>query len=142
VTAEPERHRVRWPWVIVAIFVLVGIALVTGIGLIRGSAEERRAAPPSPKRAPHTITDRQYNFVSVGTPRAQVLLGLSKQPADRAEYRRVFPAATTNRSCVYYYGEAPRISYSFCFGDRGTLISKTTRSLPVSIRDPSANTST
>jgi hypothetical protein len=135
-TAEPEHHRVRWPWVVVTIFVLVGLALVTGIGLISGAAEEPPAAPPSPKRAPHTITDRQYDFVSVGTPRARVLAGLAKQPADRAEYRRVFPAATTDSSCAYYYGEAPRISYSFCFGDQGTLISKTTRSLPVSIREP------
>lgn len=140
--AEPEPRRVRWPWVVGAIVVLVGLAAATGIGVISGAPEEPRTAPASPQRAPHTITDVAYNFVTVGTPRARVLTGLGKRPADRAEYRRVFPIATTDNACAYYYGRAPRISYSFCFNEKDTLISKTTRSLPVSVREPSTKAST
>ncbi len=132
--ATPESRRVRWPWVVVAIFVLVGIAVATGIGTISRAPEERRAAPSTPLRAPHTISEVAYNFVTVGTSRTRVIAGLGKQPASRAEYRRVFPVATMDNACAYFYGKESRVSYSFCFDDKGTLISKTTRSLPVSVR--------
>ena len=107
--AAPEPHRVRWPWVVVAIFVLVGMALATGFGMISGAPEERPAAPPTPQRAPHTISDVAYNFVTVGTSRARVINGLGKQPVSRAEYRRVFPIATIDNACAYFYGKAPRV---------------------------------
>jgi len=137
----PEARRVRWPWVVGAIVVLVGIAVATGFGMISGAPEEPRAAPSTPLRAPHTISEVAYNFVTVGTSRTRVIAGLGKQPASRAEYRRVFPIATMDNSCAYFYGKAPRVSYSFCFDDKGTLISKTTRSLPVSVRGPGSKTS-
>lgn len=137
----PEARRVRWPWVLVAIFVLVGIAVATGFGMISGAPEEQRAVPSTPPRAPHTISDVAYNFVTVGTSRARVVDGLGKQPVSRAEYRRVFPIATTNNACAYFYGNAPRISYSFCFDQNDKLVSKTTRSLPVSVGGPSTKAS-
>jgi hypothetical protein len=141
IVAAPEPRRVRWPWVVVAIFVLVGIAVATGFGMISGAPEERRTTPPTPQRALHMISDVSYNFVTVGTSRTRVIDGLGKQPASRAEYRRVFPIATTDNACAYFYGKAPRVSYSFCFDDKDKLISKTTRSLPVSVREPTTKAS-
>ncbi len=136
--ATTEGHRVRWPWVVVIIFVLVAIAVATGVGLSRGTAEEQTVAKPTAHRAAHTITDVQYNFVNIGTPRARVIRGLGKPAVDRAEYQRVFPAATTNASCAYYYGTASRISYAFCFDGHGQLVSKTTRSLVATVPAPKA----
>lgn len=135
----PEAPRVRWPWVVVAIVVLVGIAVATGFGMISGAPEEQRAAPSTPSRAPHTISDVAYGFVTVGTSHARVIEGLGKQPVSRVEYRRVFPIATTDSACAYYYGKEPRISYSFCFDQNDILISKTTRSLPVSAQGTKAS---
>lgn len=139
--AALESRRVRWPWVVVAIVVLVGVAVATGSGMISNAPEERRAAPSTPLRAPHTISEVAYNFVTVGTSRTRVIAGLAKQPATRAEYRRVFPIATMDNSCAYFYGKAPRVSYSFCFDEKGTLISKTAQSLPVSVRELGSTTS-
>jgi hypothetical protein len=127
---------VRWPWVVVIIFVLLGITIATGIGFIRGSAEEGRVIPPIPERAQSTINDVAYNFVTTGTYRAKVIEGLGKRPADRSEYRRVFPAATTDPACAYYYGKAPRISYTFCFDEHDQLVSKTMRSLAATVPAP------
>jgi hypothetical protein len=122
-----EHHRPRWPWVVVSIFVLVGVALATGIGFIDGAATEPRvAAPSAPKRGPHTITPVQFDFVAVGTTRARVLDGLNTPPAPPVEYRRVFPGARVDPSCIYYYARSARGSYRFCFGDDKRVVSKTT----------------
>jgi hypothetical protein len=141
VTPAPEpTHRVRWPWVVVIIVSLVAVVTASGIGIIRGTATENHPAPLSPRRAPYTITDRQYDFVTVGTTRARVINGLDKLPADRSEYRRVFPDATTDEACAYYYGTAARRSFAFCFDGEDRLTSKTIRSLPatVPVRDAKA----
>lgn len=133
VTSPPvPTHRPRWPWVVIAIFVLLGFAFASGVGFIDGSATEPRIAPPpSPKRAPHTIAQVQYGFVTVGTGRNRVIAGLGHQPAARADYRRIFPTATTKPACDYYYGKAPKASYAFCFNADGILESKAIRTLPL-----------
>jgi hypothetical protein len=124
--APIEHHRPRWPWVVVSIFVLLGIMLATGIGLIDGAATEPRtvAPPPLPKRAEHTITPVQFHFVTAGTTRARVLDGLNTLPAPPAEYRRVFPGAKVDPTCIYYYGRAESRAYRFCFGDDRRVVSK------------------
>jgi hypothetical protein len=124
--APAEHHRPRWPWVVVSIFVLLGLALLSGVGIIDGSATEPRTAPPPlPKRASHTISPAAFDFVTVGTTRAKVLDGLDRLPAPRAEYKRWYPGAKVDPACVYYYAQPERGSYSFCFGQKSTLISKT-----------------
>jgi hypothetical protein len=127
VTPAPvEHHRPRWPWVVVSIFVLLGLALLSGVGIIDGSATEPRTAPPPlPKRAPHMISPAAFDFVSIGTTRAEVLDGLDRRPAPRAEYKRWYPGAKVDPACVYYYAVPERGSYSFCFGQESTVISKT-----------------
>jgi hypothetical protein len=128
VPAPVEHHRPRWPWVVVSIFVLLGVALATGIGIIDGAATEPRtvATPPVPKRAPHTLTPVQFDFVAVGTARPRVLAGLNTPPAPPVEYRRVFPGAKVDPACIYYYARTARGSYRFCFGDDRRVVSKTT----------------
>jgi hypothetical protein len=112
--------------VVVSIFVLLGLALLTGVGIIDGSATEPRTVPPPlPKRAPHTISSAAFDFVTVGTTRPKVLAGLDKAPAPRAEYRRWYPGAKIDPACIYFYAQPERGSYSFCFGQKNTVISKT-----------------
>jgi hypothetical protein len=128
VDAPVEEHRPRWPWVLVSIAVLLVIVLATGIGLIGGGATEpRTVAPPAlPKRAAHTLTPAQFSIVAVGTDRARVVDGLDTLPAPPKEYRTIFPGAKTDPACIYYYAKTAAGSYTLCFGENDTVVSKTT----------------
>ena len=111
--------------------------LATGFGLISGSAEEPPKALPTPKRAPHTITDVGVR-VRLGRHRAGQGHRRARQAAGApGRVPQVFPAAKINPAASTTTARPPRISYSFCFDEKDNLVAKTTRSLPVSVREPS-----
>jgi len=141
--APVANKRKKWPWVVggitLAFFLLVG-----GVALIAVSvnevvndlnAEEESHAITkaqldailNAERESHAITKAQFNAIAIGTPKADVISTLGKEPEDAQKFvsEGIIDAADVKSSCIYYNesGETFGSRFQFCF-DGNVLTSR------------------
>jgi hypothetical protein len=119
------KHRSRWPWVVLAIFVLFGLGVVGCVALV-GTAANEVAKSINAEQAKHAISQAQFDVVQLGTPKAAVLAGLGKQPEDTSSFSSAAGDVKVQSDCVYYWETGVTFGhyYQFCFNGAGNLESK------------------
>jgi Protein of unknown function (DUF2510) len=117
--------RKKWPWVVGAIALVMVVGFVGCVALV-GTAINEVGKSLSAEQARHAISKTQYDAVTIGTSRADVINQLGKEPQNAQEFENkgVLQDKITS-GCIYYnrrgggFGDA----FQFCFTN-GTLSSK------------------
>jgi hypothetical protein len=119
---QPPRKR-RWPWVLLGLFVLFG-----GCTAIVSSAFKHAVDQLNAEQRQHAITQAQFDSVSIGTSKDDVVNQLGKQPEDAQQFvsKGVFNEGDVKSSCIYYnqVGQSFGSRYQFCFDNNDDLDSK------------------
>lgn len=117
--------RKKWPWLVGAIALVMVVGFVGCIALV-GTAINEVGKSLSAEQARHAISKQQFDAVTIGASRADVINQLGKQPQNAQEFENkgVLQDKITS-GCVYYnrkgggFGDA----FQFCFTN-GALSSK------------------
>jgi len=115
-------RRRRWPWALLAVFVLFGgcgALLIGGLNNAVDSLNKEQAA--------HAITKAQFDSVQLGISQSALESQLGKPPENTSEYvtKGVLSQADIKSSCVYYneVGQSFGSLFQFCF-DNDAMRSK------------------
>lgn len=122
-TVAVKQKRAKWPWVLGAIVLLLGGCSALVVAAVDNAVDELNA-----EQRRHAITKAQFDAVALGTPKAQVIETLGKQPEDQQEFvhEGVLDEEQLKRSCIYYnrVGESFGAPFQFCFDGNDALDAK------------------
>ncbi len=108
----------KWPWVLVAIFLVMLVGFAGCVAVI-GTAAKKAVDVLNEEQARHAITPSQFNAVQLGSSRVAVVSQLGKPPEDAQQFvqRGILNGQDINSSCIYYNqaGGSFGDRYQFCF---------------------------
>jgi rRNA maturation endonuclease Nob1 len=117
------KKRKKWPWVILAFLVVFGGCTAIVLASVNNAVNELNK-----EQASHAITPAQFDSIKIGTPRAQVISTVGKQPEDTQEFtsKGVLSNEQIKSSCIYYNKSGGKFGdiYQFCFDNHNNLESK------------------
>lgn len=116
--APVAKKRKKWPWVVggitLAFFLLVGGCVALIAVSVNEAVNELNA-----EQASHAITKAQFDSIAIGTPKADVISTLGKEPENAQEFvsEGIIDKADVKSSCIYYNesGETFGSRFQFCF---------------------------
>jgi hypothetical protein len=121
------RSSSKWPWVLVAVFVVMAVGFFGCVALVGTAADravdvaDRTLRTLSEEQARHAITRSQFDAVELGTSRADVVDQLGRQPADSQDSLQpgLDGGEAISTGCIYYYRTGATFGgqYQFCFTD-------------------------
>lgn len=121
VVVQNRRRRV-WPWVLLGVAVVFVAGFVGCAALLNEAVDDLNA-----EQAAHAITQEQFDAITLGMTRDEVVFTLGKEPEDAQEFvtEGVFTEEELRSSCIYYnrVGESFGSAFQFCF-DGDVLRSK------------------
>jgi hypothetical protein len=120
------KHKSRWPWVLLGIFVFMVVGFVGCVAIVSVGVNEA-AKQISANQEKHAISQAQYDALPIGTSKALVLAGLGKEPTTTSSFEsNVSGDVKVSSSCIYYWetGETFGNWYQFCFDAAGNLATK------------------
>ncbi len=119
------KHKSRWPWVLLAIFLVFGLGIAGCVAIVVVAVDEV-ADEFNEEQHRHAISQGQFDAVQIGTPRDTVISDLGKQPVDSSSFSSEIDDVRYDSSCIYYWelGETFGGWYQFCFDGTGALTAK------------------
>jgi hypothetical protein len=117
--------KARWPWVLLGVFVFMVLGFVGCVALVSVGVNEV-ADSITEAQEKHAISQTQFDSIQIGTPKAEVLAALSKEPTDTTTFQSEAGDVQIQSDCIYYWesGETFGNWYQFCFDEAGNLRTK------------------
>ncbi|MGZ6907157.1 MAG: DUF2510 domain-containing protein [Acidimicrobiia bacterium] len=114
---QPKK-KLRWPWVVGGLFLVFCLGFAGCIALI-GTAANEAVKELNREQAAHAITRAQFDAISLGISRDDLLRQLGKEPEDSQEFvtKGILNQQDVQSSCVYYnkVGGTFGDRFQFCF---------------------------
>jgi hypothetical protein len=114
----PKTRKKKWPWIVggISVLAIAGGALI-GVNIDHAvkelDAEQRR----------HAITPAQYDAITFGMSRDNVVAALARTPENTQEFvtKGLLPDTQLQSSCIYYNKRGGQFGdrYQFCFDATG-----------------------
>jgi hypothetical protein len=119
------KKKARWPWVLLALFVVFGLGVVGCVAIV-GTAVDHAAKEIGREQEKHAISQAEFDAVQLGTPKATVLATLGKEPEDTSSFKSQAGNATVQSDCIYYWESGRTFGswYQLCFDSAGNLRTK------------------